>query len=140
MTVYPAGKKKALGASEAQDAQFVLPAGTYDMLVESGGAEEWLKDLAMVDGNVVSQDVVFDFGTLALTVVQGGATPKVDIVIYPAGQRQTWADYRARTQPLLISAPGNISRGGAARFHREQGRRRNRDPVGRDGLADDQPG
>ena len=94
MTVYPAGKKKALGASEAQDAQFVLPAGTYDVLVESGGAEEWLKDLAMVDGNVVSQDVVFDFGTLALTVVQGGATPKVDIVIYPAGQRQTWADYR----------------------------------------------
>jgi hypothetical protein len=95
VTVYPAGKKKALGSTDAQDAQFVLPAGTYDVLVEAGGAEEWLKGLAMVEGNVVSQDVVFDFGTLALTVVQNGATPKVDIVIYPAGQRQTWADYRA---------------------------------------------
>ena len=95
VTVYPAGKQKALGSTDAQDAQFVLPAGTYDVLVESGGAEEWLKGLAMVEGNVVSQDVVFDFGTLALTVVQNGATPKVDIVIYPAGQRQTWADYRA---------------------------------------------
>jgi hypothetical protein len=95
VTVYPAGKKKALGSTEAQDAQFVLPAGNYDVQVEAGGAEEWLKDIAMVDGNVVSQDVVFDFGTLALTVVQDGATPQVDIVIYPAGQRQTWADYRA---------------------------------------------
>ena len=95
VTVYPAGKKKALGSTDAQDAQFVLPAGTYDVQVEAGGAEEWLKGLAMVEGNVVSQDVVFDFGTLALTVVQNGATPKVDIVIYPAGQRQTWADYRA---------------------------------------------
>ena len=95
VTVYPAGKQKALGSTAAQDAQFVLPAGTYDVLVESGGAEEWLKGIAMVDGTVVSQDVVFDFGTLALTVLQNGATPKVDIVIYPAGQRQTWADYRS---------------------------------------------
>ena len=95
VTVYPAGKQKALGSTDAQDAQFVLPAGTYDVQVESGGAEEWLKGLAMVEGNVVSQDVVFDFGTLALTVVQGDSTPKVDIVIYPAGQRQTWADYRS---------------------------------------------
>jgi hypothetical protein len=95
VTVYPAGKKKAVGSSDAQDAQFVLPAGIYDVQVSSGGAEEWLKGLATVDGSVLSQDVVFDFGTLALTVVQGGATPQVDIVIYPAGQRQTWADYRA---------------------------------------------
>lgn len=95
VTVYSAGKKKALGSTDVQDAQFVLPAGTYDVQVESGGAEEWLKDVAMVEGNVVSQDVVFDFGTLALTVVQNGATPQVDIVIYPAGQRQTWADYRS---------------------------------------------
>jgi len=95
VTVYPAGKKKALGSTDAQDAQFVLPAGTYDVLVEAGGAEEWLKGVAMVDGSVVAQDVVFDFGTLALTVVQNGATPKVDMVIYPAGQRASWADYRS---------------------------------------------
>ena len=95
VTVYSAGKKKALGSTDAQDAQFVLPAGIYDVQVEAGGAEEWLKGLATVEGSVASQDVVFDFGTLALTVLQKGATPQVDIVIYPAGQRQTWADYRA---------------------------------------------
>ena len=109
VTVYPAGKKKALGSTDAQDAQFVLPAGTYDVLVEAGGAEEWLKGVAMVDGNVVSQDVVFDFGTLALTVVQNGATPKVDIVIYPAGQRQTWADYRAENPTSAYSVPENMT-------------------------------
>lgn len=95
VTVYPAGKKNALGSTDAQDAQFVLPAGAYDVQVQAGGAEQWLKSVVMVEGSVVSQDVVFDFGTLALTVLQNGATPKVDIVIYPAGQRQTWADYRA---------------------------------------------
>jgi hypothetical protein len=95
VTVYPAGEKQALGSTDAQDAQFVLPAGTYDVQVEAGGAEEWLRGMAMVDGNVVSQDVVFDFGTLALTVLQNGATPKVDLVIYPAGQRASWADYRS---------------------------------------------
>ena len=64
----------------------------------------------MVDGNVVSQDVVFDFGTLALIVVQNGAMPKVDIVIYPAGQRQMWADYRARRiRPPPISVLGNTT-------------------------------
>jgi hypothetical protein len=95
VTVYPAGTKKALGSTDAQDAQFVLPAGTYDVLVAAGGAEQWLKGVAMVDGTVVSQDVVFDFGTLALTVLQNGAMPKVDMVIYPAGQRTSWADYRS---------------------------------------------
>lgn len=95
VTVYAAGKQQTLGTANTADAQFVLPAGTYDVQVQAGGAEEWLKDVAMVEGNVASQDVVFDFGTLALTVIQDGATPKVDIVIYPAGQRQTWADYRS---------------------------------------------
>jgi len=106
VTVYPAGKKKALGSTDAQDAQFVLPAGTYDVLVEASGAEEWLKGLAMVEGDVVSQDVVFDFGTLALTVLQNGATPKVDMVIYPAGQRTSWADYRSENPTSVQLRPG----------------------------------
>ena len=106
VTVYPAGKKKALGSTSDADAQFVLPAGTYDIQVQAGGAEEWLKNVATVAGNVVSQDVVFDFGTLALTVVQNGATPQVDIVIYPAGQRQTWADYRAENPTSVYLRAG----------------------------------
>ena len=76
------------------------------MKVEAGGAEEWLKGLATVEGSAVSQDVVFDFGTLALTVVQNGATPKVDIVIYPAGQRATWADYRSENPTSVYLRPG----------------------------------
>ncbi len=106
VTVYPAGKKKALGSTSDADAQFVLPAGTYDVQVQAGGAEEWLKDVAMVEGNVVSQDVVFDFGTLALTAVQNGATPKVDMVIYPAGQRESWADYRSDNPTTVQLRPG----------------------------------
>jgi hypothetical protein len=106
VTVFPAGTKKALGLTDTQDAQFVLPAGTYDVLVAAGGAEEWLKGVAMVDGTVVSQDVVFDFGTLALTVTQNGATPKVDMVIYPAGQRTSWADYRSENPTSVQLQPG----------------------------------
>ena len=106
VTVFPAGKKNALGSTKAADAQFVLPAGTYDVKVEAGGAEEWLKGVAMVEGSVASQDVVFDFGTLALTVVQNGAQPKVDMVIYPAGQRQSWADYRSENPTSVQLRPG----------------------------------
>ena len=106
VTVYPAGKVTALGSTAAADAQFVLPAGAYDVKVEAGGAEEWLKGVAMVEGSVASQDVVFDFGTLALTVVQNGATPKVDMVIYPAGQRASWADYRSENPTSVQLRPG----------------------------------
>lgn len=106
VTVYPAGKQKTLGSTTAVDAQFVLPAGTYDVKVAAGGGEQWLKDVAMVEGSVVSQDVVFDFGTLALTVVQNGATPQVDMVIYPAGQRQSFADYRSENPTAVQLAAG----------------------------------
>jgi hypothetical protein len=74
--------------------------------VAAGGGEQWLKDVAMVEGSVVSQDVVFDFGTLALTVVQNGATPQVDMVIYPAGQRQSFADYRSENPTAVQLAAG----------------------------------
>jgi hypothetical protein len=106
VTVYPAGKKKPLGATDAQDAQFVLPAGIYDVRVQAGGSEQWLKGVAMLEGDLVSQDVVFDLGTLALTVVQNDATPKVDMVIYPAGQRATWADYRSENPASVQLTPG----------------------------------
>jgi hypothetical protein len=95
VTVFPAGKRQAVAALKAADAQFALAPGTYDVQVQAGGAEEWLKDVKVMAEGLVSQDVVFDFGTLALTVTQNGATPKVDIVIYPAGQRQTFVDWRS---------------------------------------------
>ena len=106
VTVYPAGKGTVLGSTTAADAQFVLPAGAYDVQVEAGGAEEWLRGVAMVEGSVASQDVVFDFGTLTLTVVQNGAMPKVDMVIYPAGQRASWADYRSANPTSVQLRPG----------------------------------
>jgi hypothetical protein len=106
VTVYPADKKKALGSTDAQDAQFVLPAGIYDVRVQAGGAEQWLKGVTMIEGDLVSQDVVFDLGTLALTAVQNGATPKVDMVIYPAGQRATWTDYRSGNPVSVQLTPG----------------------------------
>ena len=106
VTVYPAGKNNALGSTSAADAQFVLPAGAYDVQVQAGGAEEWLRGVAMVEGSVASQDVVFDFGTLALAAVQDGAMPQVDMVIYPAGQRESWADYRSENPTAVQLRPG----------------------------------
>jgi hypothetical protein len=94
VTVHPAGTRQALDSREAADAQFALPPGAYDVLVQAEDAEQWLKDLQVIEGGVNSQDVVFEFGTLTVTVTQDGATPQVDIVIYPAGQRQTMAAWK----------------------------------------------
>ncbi len=106
VTVFPAGKRKAVVALKAADAQFSLAPGTYDVQVQAGGAEEWLKEVKVIAESLVSQDVVFDFGTLALTVTQNGATPKVDIVIYPAGQRQTFVDWRSENPTAVQLAAG----------------------------------
>ena len=101
VTVYPGGKSQAAGTVNAADAQFALPPGTYDILVQAQKAEEWLKGVKVIAGSVASQDVVFDFGTLVLTVTQNGAMPKVDIVIYPAGQRKTFIDWRSENPTTL---------------------------------------
>ena len=106
VTVYPAGKRQPLGAAEATDAQFVLAPGSYDVLVQVDQAEEWLKGVTVTADDVASQDVVFDFGALVLTVMQNGAMPQVDIVIYPAGQRQTWVDWRTENPTTVRLRPG----------------------------------
>lgn len=106
VTIYPAGKRQPLGAAEATDAQFVLAPGSYDVLVQVDQAEEWLKGVTVTADDVASQDVVFDFGALVLTVTQNGATPQVDIVVYPAGQRQTWVVWRTENPTTVRLRPG----------------------------------
>lgn len=100
------GARKAVAALNAADAQFNLAPGVYDVQVQAGGAEEWLNAVKVSAGSLVSQDVVFDFGALALTVTQNGATPQVDMVIYPAGQRRTFVDWRSANPTVLQLAAG----------------------------------
>lgn len=104
VTIYPASKTTPVDSREMADAQFALPAGLYDVQVRAEKAEQWLKGIEVVAGGVASQDVLFDFGALTLTVTQNGATPQVDIVIYPAGQRQTWSDWRTEN-PTTVRLP-----------------------------------
>ncbi len=106
VTVYPAGERQVLDQLSAADAQFVLPNGKYDVLVQAEKAEEWLKEVEVISGTVASQDVLFAFGALEITVTQDGATPQVDIVIYPAGQRQTMADWRTENPTRAVLPAG----------------------------------
>lgn len=106
VSVYPAGKRQVLDELSAADAQFVLAEGKYDVLVQAEKAEEWLKEVEVISGTVTSQDVLFAFGTLAVTVTQDGATPQVDIVIYPAGQRQTMADWLTENPAQVLLPAG----------------------------------
>jgi len=77
------------------EAKFKLPPGSYDVLVQMDYAQEWLRDVKVNDGGAVSREVVFDFGALNLSVTLNGATIPVDIVTYPAGDRQNWVDWRS---------------------------------------------
>lgn len=106
VTVYPAGKNQPLGSTEATDAQFVLAPGAYDVRVQVDQAEEWLKGVTVAADSVASQDVVFDFGALVLMVTQNGATPQVDVVVYPAGQRQMWVGWRTENPAAFRLRPG----------------------------------
>lgn len=99
--VYPAGKREVLTSQQSADAQFALPAGIYDVFVQAEKAGTWLRGVAVSSEGVSSHDVLFDFGTLTLTVTQGEAKPQVDIVVYPAGQRQEWLDWRTENPATL---------------------------------------
>lgn len=107
ITIYPARKNQALATVVATDAQFVLPDGVYDVQVRAEGAETWLREVKVVAGALVSHDVLFDFGTLALTVLQDGVAPQVDMVIYPAGQRETWLAWRSEN-PTVVRLPAGL--------------------------------
>jgi hypothetical protein len=105
--VYPAGKKQPVGERSSADAQFGLPPGMYDVLVRASNAERRLDGVSVLPEGLSSRDVLFEFGVLELTVLQNGGMPEVDIVVYPAGQREEWADYRMEN-PATISVPGGL--------------------------------
>ncbi len=105
--VYPAGKKQALATRQSADAQFALPAGLYDVFVQADNAWRWLRGVVVSAEGVSSYDVLFDFGALTLTVKQGDATPQVDIVVYPAGERQEWLDWRTEN-PTTLRLPAGL--------------------------------
>jgi hypothetical protein len=101
ITIYPAQKNQPVASLEAADAQFALPAGVYDVRAQAENAEVWLRNVVVAGDAVASHDVLFDFGGLTLTITQDGAEPQVDIVIYPAGQRQTWIAWRTENPTTL---------------------------------------
>lgn len=94
VTVYPAGESAALEVQRTAEAQFALADGGYDVQIQTGDAEEWLAGVQVMAGSVASQDVILELGTLVVTAIQGGATPQVDIMVYPDGDRQRPAGWR----------------------------------------------
>lgn len=107
VTVYPSKKNQVIASRESADAQFAVPEGVYDVQVRAEKAETWVREMVVAVGAVTSQDVLFNFGALTLTVIQDGATPQVDIVIYPAGQRETWVDWRTEN-PTTMRLPAGV--------------------------------
>ncbi|PKO22392.1 MAG: hypothetical protein CVU38_09680 [Chloroflexi bacterium HGW-Chloroflexi-1] len=96
VTVYPAGEaRQPVDWRSESEARFKLPPGSYDVLVQMDYAQEWLRRIEVTAGEVIVRDVVFDFGTLVISVSQGGVAISVDIVTYPAGDRQNWVDWRS---------------------------------------------
>jgi hypothetical protein len=96
VTVYPAGDtRQPIDWRNDAKAQFALPPGRYDVLVQTNYAQEWLRGLEVTAGTRLNRDVTFDFGTLNITVQRDGKPVTADIVTYPAGNRQNWLDWRS---------------------------------------------
>jgi hypothetical protein len=107
VTVYPPGDTdNPVDWQGASDAQFALPPGNYDVLVQMAGAERLLRGIEITEGRPVVQDVVFDFGELVIAAVLRGEAPPVDIVVYPAGKRQDWVEWRTENPTSLLLQPG----------------------------------
>lgn len=87
VTAYVAGKQTIIAEQRGPDAQFTLKPGVYDLLVRSGGAQQWVKGVTVAAGALASQDVLFEFAQLTVTVMFGATTPAVDVAVYPAGER-----------------------------------------------------
>ncbi len=104
VTAYPAGKKTAVAEKLGADAQFTLKPGSYDILVRSGGSQQWLKGVTVAQGTVTSNDVLFDFAQLTVTVRLAGATPAVDVAVYPAGEKTDFVGV-VSTNPAQFRLP-----------------------------------
>ncbi len=105
VTVYPAGEsRQPLDWRTDGESRFSVPPGTYDVLVQMDYAERWLTGLAIPTEGIVVREVVFDFGTLEVSVTRGGLRVPAEIVIYPAGDRQNWLDWRSEN-PVSVRLP-----------------------------------
>jgi hypothetical protein len=107
VTVYPSGKKMAAAQKLGPDAQFALKPGQYDVLARSGGAQQWLKGVAVTKDAVASNDVLFDFAKLTVRVNLDGAAPAVDVVVYPAGEKTDFAGFVSEN-PAYFQLPVGI--------------------------------
>ncbi|MCU0508143.1 MAG: hypothetical protein MUC34_07060 [Anaerolineae bacterium] len=107
VTVYQKNKKTVVDEKLGADAQFKLKPGQYDVLARAGGAEQWLKDVAVTEGAITSNDVLFDFAPLTVNVTLGGAAPPVDVVVYPAGERVRFAGF-ATANPARFLLPAGL--------------------------------
>lgn len=106
VTVYASGSQQPLATQTVAEAQFALPAGAYEARLRAGDAEERLSDIEIVAESVTSRDVVLNLGTLAVTVMQGSATPQLDIMVYPAGDRQNPVGWRTENPTTFTLRAG----------------------------------
>jgi hypothetical protein len=104
VTAYIAGKKTVAAEKLGPDAQFTLKPGSYDVMVRSGGAQQWLKGVAVTQDGLVSNDVLFDFAQLVVNAVLNGAAPAIDVVVYPAGEKTNFAGFLS-TNPARFRLP-----------------------------------
>ena len=107
VTAYATGKKTAAAEKLGPDAQFTLKPGTYDLLAHSGGAEQWLKGVVVTKGSLASNDVLFDFAQLVVSVVLNGAAPPADVVVYPAGEKTNFAGFLS-ANPASFHLPAGL--------------------------------
>jgi hypothetical protein len=102
VTVYPSGQtSEPLDWRTDPAAQFSLPAGIYDILVQMDYAQEWLRKVPVAAGETTARDVVFDFGVLEIAAVRDGAPAPVEMVVYPAGDRENWVDWRSENPATI---------------------------------------
>jgi len=107
VTVYPAGDAQhPVDSLNDANAQFSLPPGRYDLRVQMDYAEQWLRGLEVTADKLNNQTVTFDFGTLQLSVQRNGVRIPVDIVTYPAGDRQNWVDWRSDNPATITLRAG----------------------------------
>jgi hypothetical protein len=107
VTAYVGGKKAVASEKLGPDAQFTLKPGLYDVLVRSGGAQQWVKGVAVTNDAVASNDVLFDFAKLTVRVNLNGGAPAVDVVVYPAGEKTDFAGF-ASENPAHFQLPVGI--------------------------------
>jgi hypothetical protein len=107
VTVYSSGETgEPLDLRTDPRAEFSLPPGTYDILVQMDYAQEWLRKVPVALGETTTRDVVFDFGTLEIAAARNGAPAPVEIVVYPAGDHENWVDWRSENPAILSLRAG----------------------------------